>query len=395
MQGKFMIEKLNRLKDHYFLSQPHQAFFMLAFSNALLSMVLFLLLMEGTISAIIPSKLYHAYSLIYLLFTPAIFAFLFTTFPRFSATEPILKKDYLRVFSFFLLGSLFLVLGLFISIPLFYTGIFLTFMGHAFALKELYAIYKKSTVADKEDQFWILTATSFGLFSHLLFLLSLWIPSLYVFSVQISIYLYLFLLFFTVAQRMVPFFSHTPITKHKERFKVIVGLLGLHVFLELLQANASFLVDFVLAYLFMRELARWKLPFPNENPLVWILHIALFWIPLAFVLAGLTSLLALFYDLNFLYLAIHALALGFFLTMLIGFGTRVTLGHSGNVMFADSYTKYLFYWTQVVVLLRIMTSFANDFLLLLELSIFAWLLLFLAWGVRFFAVLIFGKKLKP
>ena len=393
MQSKLMIDTLNKLKEHYFLSQPHQPFFILAFVNAIVSMVLFLLLFEGTLTSVVPSKFYHAYSIIYLLFTPAFFAFLFTTFPRFSSTEPILQKDYLRVFRFFLLGSIFILIGLFVSLPLFYTGIFLTFIGNALAVKELYTIYKRSKVAEKTDQFWILTAAGFGLFAHLLFLLSQWIPSLYILSIQVAIYLYLFLLFFTVAQRMVPFFSHTPITKHMERFKVIVGLLGLHVLLEILQTNASFFVDFILAYLFTRELTRWKLPFPNANPLVWILHIALFWIPVAFALSGMSSILALLYDSNFVYLGIHTLALGFFLTMLIGFGTRVTIGHSGNIMNADKYTTYLFYWTQVVVLVRLITSLSSDFLLFFELSILVWVLLFLTWGVRFFTVLIFGKKL--
>jgi len=191
---------------------------------------------------------------------------------------------------------------------------------------------------------------------------------------------------------MVPFFSHAPIEKHMERFKVIVGLLGLHIFLELFQHNASFLTDLFLTYLITRELLRWKLPFPNANPLVWILHIALFWVPVAFFITALTSFVELLNHSNSLYLGIHTLALGFFFTMLIGFGTRVTLGHSGNMMQADKYTTYLFYWTQVVVLMRIITSLSDNFLLFFNLSITIWLIMFLAWGFRFFKVLMFGTK---
>ena len=385
---------IDKLKKHYFLSQPHQPFFLVAFINAILSMSLFGLFFEGILTAVVPAKFYHAYSVMFLLFTPAFLAFLFTTFPRFSATEPIEQEDYIRVLLFYILGSILVLLGIFISTPLFSTGIFLTFIAHGFALKILFAIYKKSTMEDKEDQFWILVASSFGLLSHFLFLTTLWIPQLYLFTVQVAIYLYLFLLIFTVAQRMVPFFSHAPIEKHMERFKVIIGFLGLHILLELIQHNASFLADFFLTYLFTRELIRWKLPFPNTNPLVWILHISLFWIPIAFFITGLTSLIELINGSNFLYLGIHSLALGFFLTMLIGFGTRVTLGHSGNMMKADKYTTYLFYWTQVVVIMRLITSFSDNFLLFFELSIMVWLIMFIAWGFRFFKVLIFGKKLE-
>jgi uncharacterized protein involved in response to NO len=259
----------------------------------------------------------------------------------------------------------------------------------------LWSIYKTSTIQDKYDQFWILVASSFGLISQLILLISFWITSLYVLATQIAIYLYLFLMFFAVSQRMVPFFSHTPITKHKERFKVIVGLLSLHIFLELVHPHSSFVVDIVLAYLIGRELYRWKLPFPNENPLVWILHIALFWIPIAFLLSSISNIITLTTGTSYLYLGIHTLSLGFFLTMLIGFGTRVTLGHSGNKLQVDNYTKYLFYLTQVVVISRVFTSFFTGeyFLVFFNLSIIVWLGLFVLWGYKFFMVLIFGKKL--
>lgn len=385
---------ISKLKNHYFLSQPHQPFFILAFLNAIVSMLLFRFFLEGALTPTVPAKLYHVYSLVYLLFTPAFLAFLFTTFPRFSATPPIEKEAYMRVFLFFGLGTLLVYLGIFLSTPLLNTGIFLAFIGHLIAANMLLGIYKESKVTDKYDQFWILIATAVGVFAHFLFLIILWLPSLYTFAVQLSIYLYLFLIFFTVAQRMVPFFSHAPIEKHTERFKVIVGLLVLHILLELFQNNASFLADFVLAYLIGRELARWKLPFPNPNPLVWILHIALFWVPIAFLLSSISSLTALITGSSFLYLGIHALALGFFLTMLIGFGTRVTIGHSGNRMMADRYTVALFYITQLVVVMRLITSISGNFLIFFELSIFVWLLLFIAWGIRFFPVVIFGKKLK-
>jgi uncharacterized protein involved in response to NO len=386
-----MIDKLTK---HYFFSQPHQVFFILAFVNAILSMILFALLFTGTVSSTIPVKLYHVYSIIFLLFTPAFLAFLFTTFPRFSATEPVEKHKYLNIFGLFFVASLFSYFSLFSSsfLPL---SMLLSLFAHISAVNILLSIYKTSTVEDKYDQFWILVASAFGVLSQLVLFLSFWFPSLYVLAIQIAIYLYLFLMFFAVSQRMVPFFSHTPITKHKERFKVIVGLLALHVLLELLQPHASFFVDIVLAYLLGRELQRWELPSPHENPLVWILHIALLWIPIAFLLSAVTNLIALSTGVSYLYLGIHILSLGFFLTMIIGFGTRVTLGHSGNNMQVDTYTKYLFYLTQVVVLSRIFTSlFTGEyFFVMFNISVAIWLGLFVFWGYKFFMVLILGKKL--
>lgn len=386
------------MKNHYLFSQPHQPFFVLAFVNAIVSMFIFMLLFKGLVASEILSVNYHTYSFIFLMFTPALLAFLFTTFPRFSVTAPIEKNHYMYIFELFLMGSLLFQIGIFFSTILLTLGVILTLIAHAGAVYILFNVYKNSQATEKSDQTWILIAMTAGLISHLFFILSLWLPTLHHFSIELAIYLYLFLLIFTIAQRMVPFFSHSPIEKHTERFKVIVGLLGLHVLLESIQIHSSFLTDLLIAYLVGKELYRWKLPFPNPNPLVWILHLALFWVPIAFALSSITNIISLSSGTNFLFLDIHTLALGFFLSILIGFGTRVTLGHSGNTMYADRLTVTLFYWTQVVILVRILTSFAVagnwNFVVFFDLSITVWIVLFALWGSRFFAVLIFGKKLK-
>ena len=161
--------------------------------------------------------------------------------------------------------------------------------------------------------------------------------------------------------------------------------------------NSSFLVDIALAYLIGKEILRWDLPFPNQNPLLWILHLSLFWIPLGFFLGGLTNFIALVSGITFLAMDIHVLILGFVLTIFIGFGTRVTLGHSGNTMHADRWTTYLFYWTQVVVVMRVLVSLTASLgwsiMIVFDISAAVWLIMFIAWGTRFFRVLIDGKKI--
>lgn len=386
------------MNKHYFFSQPHQPFFILAFVNAIVSMFIFMLFMKGITTSQISAINYHAYALIYMLFTPAFLAFLFTTFPRFSGTEVITKENYMTAFWILLTASILFQVGIFFSLTVVAIAMSLLFLGELLSVKILLNVYNSSPHQEKRDQEWILAGMAFGLFAHMLFIISLWVPSLHQFSVQISIYLYLFIVIFAVAQRMVPFFSHTTVNKNQERFKVVIGLIALHVLLESTQKGSSFLVDFLLAYLIGKELWQWKLPFPNPNPLVWILITALYWVPLSFALAGISNLLTLINGTNFLSLDIHLIALGFFFTMLIGFGTRVTLGHSGNQMHADRLTVILFYWTQLVVLMRILTSLAVanswNFLLFFDLSLTVWMVMFGLWGSRFFPVLIFGKKLE-
>ena len=386
------------MQKEYFLSQPHQPFFVLAFVNAITTMLMFMLHFKGILSLHIDAGEFHAYGLIFMLFTPAFIAFLFTTFPRFCATDVIEKPVYMSVLMLFVLGSVLFEVGVFVAPLMYKIGMVVLFLGNVLAFRVLYNIYKASQMPDKHDPFWILAGLGFGVLSHLLFLVDAFTPAhLHLLIFEIAIYLYLFIVAFSVAQRMVPFFSHCMVEKDEGLLRLLTLLLVARVVVAIALPHYTFVIDFFVAYLVAKELYRWKLPFPNPNPILWILHLSLFWIPVAFVLGGLSHLISLLTGADFLYLDFHALILGFVFTILLGFGTRVTLGHSGNQMMADTWIRNLFYGIQVVVILRLATSFVAgfgwNFMVLFDISATAWLLLFIAWATRFFAVLIKGKKL--
>jgi len=385
-------------QHNFFFSQPHQPFFVLAFVNAIVIMIIFFLSYSGIINLPVSATGFHVYGLTYLMFTPAFLAFLFTTFPRFTSTPVLEKRRYIRVFGFFYLGSIIFLLGSIVSPVFSGIGMFILFIGHFMGVWILRKIYKATTMEDKQDIFWILLAMSFGLLAHFLFLIAAFFyKPLMDLSTEISVYPYLFLLTFSVAQRMVPFFSHSMVEKNTKLLPIVFSLLIFHILLEGTLANSSFIVDLVLAYVIGKEILRWELKFPNPNPLLWILHTALYWIPVGFFLGAIANLITLLSGTYFLALDTHVILLGFVLTILIGFGTRVTLGHSGNTMQADKGTILLFYWTQVIVILRVLVSFAAalgfDIMFLFSLSIIAWIVMFAYWALKFFAVLIKGKKL--
>ena len=385
-------------ENSYFFSQPHQPFFVLSFVNAIVTMLLFMLSYKGLLNLAVSPTNFHIYGLTYLLFSPAFFGFLLTTFPRFSSTPSIEKSVYMRLFSFYYIGSTLFLLGSIVSPVLSSIGMLVTLVGHGIGVLILKNIYTASEMEDTHDIYWILLAMGFGFLAHLSFIVAtLFYMPLVGLSTEISTYLYLFLLAFSVAQRMVPFFSHSMVGKNEHLLKVVFALLVLHILLEGIYTNSSFIVDLALALLIGKELLRWKLPFPNPNPLLWILHISLYWVPVAFFFGALTNLISMVTEVNFLALDIHIMLLGFVFTILIGFGTRVTLGHSGNQMHADTWVKMLFIWTQVVVAMRLLTSLVAalgwNFMVLFDISATVWLILFISWAIRFFAVLISGKKL--
>ena len=66
-------------------------------------------------------------------------------------------------------------------------------------------------------------------------------------------------------------------------------------------------------------------------------------------------------------------------------------------MIATPYVKFLFVFSQIVVIVRlavsIVASFGYNFMIIFDISITMWLLMFIFWLYKFFAVIVFGKKL--
>ena len=386
--------------ENYFFSQPHQPFFVLAFVNAIVTMVVFLLAYKGHLFLSMTPGNFHFYGLTYLVFTPAFLGFLFTTFPKFSSTHPIAKKSYIHIFTILYFGAILFLLGSIVSPFLSAIALLLIFYTHIRGFLILKNIYHTTTIEDRYDILWILLSMGFGILSHFLFIIGqMFYTPLMGLATEMAIYLYLFLLTFSVAQRMVPFFSHCMFEKNEKFLRNIFLLLSFHLLIGWIYPHSSFLVDFALAYVIGKEILSWQLPFPNPNPLLWILHIALYWVPVGFILGGLSNFISLISDIDFLSLDVHSLILGFVFTIFIGFGTRVTLGHSGNMMHADKWTTFLFYGTQAVVIIRVLVSLVAGFgwniMVLFDISATAWILLFLLWAVRFFKVLFNGDKLTP
>lgn len=382
------------MKNSYFFSQVHQLFFSFAFINAILFMLLFMLSFKGVILLNIDVNLFHAISLIFFVFTPALLGFLFTTFPRFLSSQAIQKELYIKIFFLFISSNILFLLASFVFKSLFFLSMFFILISLIYSVHTLYNIYKNSSMPDKHDTKYILIGFSFGILSLLIFL-SGFNNTL---AINLAIYNFLFFVAFSVAQRMIPFFSHVMPSRNESFLKTVVILLFIHTLLELFDKNLAFAIDLVLAIFIAKEIYRWKLPYTSKNAMLSILHLAILWIPLTFLISFISKALSLFNNNIFLALDIHSLMLGFLFTVLIGFGTRVTIGHSGNMMQDTPYIKFLFIFTQVVVLSRIAVSLTAslgyNFMIIFDISVTVWLLMFIFWLYKFFAVLVFGKKLK-
>ena len=385
-------------KENYFLSQPHQPFFLLGIINAIVMMLIFALNYKGILALHVDSLTFHSYSLIFLVFTNFFTGFIFTTFPRFNQAQVIEKQYYTNIFYANVLASLLFLAGSFSSELLTLGAMLISFISQYFIVLKLRSIYKAGMAPDKSDSFWILNANYFGLFGNALFALSFFVPVILPSAITLSFYMYLIFLAFSVGQRMIPFFSHSFAQKNANFVKIIFVLFVLKsIFASADVKSVQIVVDLLLGIYMFIEFKRWDLHPLQSPPILWVLHLALFWLPLAFLLSALSLTAEIFLDTSFYFLNIHLLAIGFLTTLLVGFGTRVTLGHSGQPPQADTLATKIFLSIQIVVLLRALYSiniafgWGVDFLF--DISFTAWILLFLVWGGRYFKVLVFGSKL--
>ncbi len=387
-------------KQNYFLSQPHQPFFMLGIVNAIVMMIAFMLNYKGILEFEIQSLAFHVYSFSFLVFLNVFVGFLFTTFNRFAQSATTISQSYYtNVFYANTLASIAFLGGAFFSHTLLIVGMSISFVSQIFIVLKLQNIYKTGMSPDKSDPFWILLSNYFGLVGNLLFIFSqLSFNSLLNPAINISFYLYLIFLAFSVAQRMVPFFSHSFAQKNENFVKIVFVLFILKTISSTLDFKiGEMILDILLSVYMFVEFKRWGLePFKSPS-ILWVLHLALFWLPAAFFLSAVSIFLELLLDTSFYFFNIHLLALGFLTTILIGFGTRVTLGHSKQIPDADKMATSIFWLVQVVVALRALFSinigFDLELDMLFDISFGAWLILFLLWGGRYGKVLIFGSKL--
>ncbi len=377
----------------YFSSQPHQPFFALGVINSILFMSLFLLYYKGVLLLEITPSQFHSYSIIFFVFTPFFQGFLLTTFPRFSQTAPIEEKGYMNIFHMMFSSTILFLIGAIFSQYIILLSYIILLVALIFTGYIFYNIYKISPLPTLHDQFWILMGWSMGVVSQILFILYFFTNNEIVFSLakSIGIYLYLVIVALSVGQRMIPFFSHIFIKQNKNLLKIVFTLLSFMIVFK--SINIDFIFAILAGAILAKEIYSWKLPFRKSEPILWILHLAIFWLPIALILGGIASIAELIFNQSFIFIQIHLVVLGFITTVLIGFGTRVTIGHSGNNMIIGKYTLVLFYLTQIIIYFRAIYSFSGSSIIF-DISITIWIGIFIAWSIKYFPALIFGKKLK-
>ena len=196
--------------------------------------------------------------------------------------------------------------------------------------------------------------------------------------------------YFTVCHRMIPFFSAGATGPHYNPFKpnwslpVLWLLLLAHLAGELTHRfDLLWLADVPLSAYFLAHWLAWQ-PWKCMKPgLLAALYLAFAWLPIAFMLFAVQSLIfRLTGDFVLGRAPVHALTIGFFGSMLVAMVTRVTQGHSGRPLAMGAIPWLTFALLQLVALTRILAETAANSTLWLVVAAAGWLIAFAPWVLR-------------
>jgi uncharacterized protein involved in response to NO len=313
-----------------------------------------------------PAALLHGPVTFALLFTPFIFGFLMTVFPRWMGYPDLTARQFGPVAAGLAMGSLLALSGLWVGHEaMLIAGLCVIALAHLAGIIELGRVLAAS-VRDAKPHCWhawsALAALVFGCASLVLATASLAKgegSALPLFN-RMSLWLFLVPVFITVAHRMVPFFAGSVVEAYvRWRPDWLIALLwalflvrviaeGLGV--PMLAAGAAAGLALTTGTMAFKWWPRAKAP-GLFNVLIW----GFAWAPLgclldALALAGFIPARA----------SVHAMTLGFACSLLIAMVTRVTHGHSGRPLEMSTAAWLAFGAVQLATLARLGAAFQME-----------------------------------
>jgi uncharacterized protein involved in response to NO len=338
----------------------------------------------------IPPAYAHSMLTQYGMFPLFIFGFLLTVFPRWLNRPSLPRSRYVPVAGCVFGGYVLANVGL-LDLPwLLALGMALMLLGYLIGLVTLASVLRASS--DRNDHARsCLLALALGVLGLIAFLAYLFgaPDDCARLAARLGTFGLLLPIFFSVTHRMLPFFSGNVVKSYtvirpRWSLPVVWVLLLAHLLLDWRGALGwLWLVDIPLALVFAWHALAWQ-PWKAMRPgVLAVLHLAFAWLPVAFALYAVQDVIyATRGEMLFFRAPLHALAIGYFGSMLVAMVTRVTQGHSGRPMQMGAVPWLCFALLQLVVLVRIRAEFGGDVYLWLVIAAYGWLLAFLPWVLR-------------
>ncbi|UTH73769.1 NnrS family protein [Chromobacterium sp. IIBBL 290-4] len=225
--------------------------------------------------------------------------------------------------------------------------------------------------------FWLLTGDARGW---------LWMRDL-------ALWGFLLPVFLTVCHRMLPFFTANAVAPYQAwrpwwLLAAMVGGSWAHGALSMADAP-SWPLDALMAVLFAYISWRWGLCASLQVRLLAMLHLSFAWLAAGFALFAWQGVFG-----GLAWAPLHAVTVGFFLTMVIAFVSRVSLGHSGRPLQAAPWLWRLYLAAHALALARVLADCLPAHWRggLYAAASIGWLLAATLWGGRFLPVYLLPRS---
>lgn len=354
-----------------FIAAPHRVMFFGGAVQTLLAMSWWLfelstryLFPQYSVSWPLFSTAAHIWLLLFGMLPFFFFGFLMTTFPRWMAGHEIPVQRYVPAFVFMFAGVLLFYAGLFFAPVLLILASASMLVGWAGGLYALWRVLRDTRPGDKRHTSMLFSAFSIGWLALAAFLY--WqvtgMHEALQLALRAGLWGFVLPVFATVAHRMIPFFTSSALQQQEVQrpfwlWWTMLAMSLAHGVLEFLgMPSWLWLADLPLAFAALTLSGLWGFRRSFSNPLLAVLHVGFAWLGIAMLLYAVQSLWLLAHDGTGFILGLaplHALTTGCYATLVIGMGTRVTLGHSGLPFSIDTPVKLMFAGIQLAALLRI------------------------------------------
>jgi uncharacterized protein involved in response to NO len=354
-----------------FSAEPHRMLFLAGAVQMLLTIAWWLteLATRATgflsLTNALPATRGHTFLMLYGLFPFFIFGFLFTVYPRWLRGAAIERRAYLAAFVLLFGGILLFTAGLALDRWIVVLALVVFLAGWAVALTSLLRVYARARERGPHERL-LNIALAAGMLGIAVFLAAVLTDSARLFATARELGLWLFLVpvVFLVSHRMIPFFSqsvlmHYIMVRPAWGPSLMAVCVTAHAGLELSGLPQwRFLADLPLALAALHHSYVWQFRRSFHARLLAMLHIAFLWLGVGMTLYTAQSLVLLATGSDYLGRApLHALGIGFLTSMIVAMASRVTLGHSGRALSADTLTWAVLLGVNVSAVLRIAAEF--------------------------------------
>ena len=341
---------------------PHRFFFLTGITSLALAALWWAWTLAARLgyaappAAVAPTAL-HAFLMVYGFAPFFMFGFLFTAGPRWLGVEPPPAAAW-RPAGIVAAAAVLSMLPL-QAAPAWATQVAAGVYALAWAalLLRFVALIRASPVADKVHATLVAMALACGCAGVTAFAVAG--PAAHSIVRLLGVWMFLLPVFVVVCHRMIPFFTANvvPFVTSFRPWWLLAAMVAAPVAHGLVEAAGlsswSFVVDLPAAVLMIAVTVRWGLVQSLVNRLLAMLHLGFVWFGAGFALAAVSSLAERFGAPGLGLAPLHSLTIGFASSLLMAMVTRVTCGHTGRTLQADTVTWRLFLLLQVAAVARV------------------------------------------